>query len=452
MPWQNSDVGQSALGVFHGAGGAQLKKDIFFLLLMLLLAGASRARAGEPQQQQPATQSWTDRFGRSFQSFNPEISAIMDLIFHQDDSDEDIQHIRESMGGFGHSHGGEEHHHGLEHGFNLRHVELQFSAEVDPYFKATTIAAVSEEGAELETAEIETTCLPGGLKIKGGKFFSDFGRINPLHSHQWDFVDQPLIYALTLGDHGLNEKGVQVSWLAPIPSYCLLGVEIFQGENEVLFSSLNEAPLPLHDGPRLGVGWLKFGPELPGRHGLQIGLFGGIGKHQEAHDGDGDGAEDHWFDGQGTFFGADLVYKYDDTRAYGRGDLTLQGEYCFRRKDLEVTAHDILPGLVGNHKIDDQDGYYLQAIYGFMPRWRTALRWEQVGLTSTSDLPDATVLDFGSSWRIGLMIDFTPSEFSRLRLQFNRGDYALDSGRTEGVTEVMLQCMVSLGTHGAHKF
>jgi hypothetical protein len=445
-------VGGQALGPFHSAGGTVVKKSIFFLFLLLSLAAALRARAGGQQAQPPPTESWNDRVGRSFQSFNPEISAILDLIYDQDDSDEGIEHLREAIAGFGHSHGGEEHHHGLEHGFNLRHVELQFSAEVDPYFKATTIAAVSEAGAELETAEIETTCLPGGLKIKGGKFFSDFGRINPQHSHQWDFVDQPLIYSLTLGDHGLNEKGLQASWLAPIPYYCLLGVEVFQGENEGLFSNLNASPLPSHDGPRLGVGWLKFSPELHGRHALQIGLFGGIGRHQETHDGNGDGVEDHWLDGRSAFFGGDFVYKYDDARAYGRGDFILQGEYFYRRKDLEVIADDILPGIVGNREVDDQDGYYLQAIYGFLPRWRMGLRGEQVGLKNTSHLPDDTVLDLGSSWRISLMIDLTPSEFSRMRLQLDHGDYRLGSGGNEDATEIMVQWMVSLGTHGAHKF
>ncbi len=49
------------------------------------------------------------------------------------------------------------------------------------------------------------------------------------------------------------------------------------------------------------------------------------------------------------------------------------------------------------------------------------------------------------------MLDFTPSEFSRLRLQVNRGSYETAEG-AEDVTEVYLQWMVSLGAHGAHKF
>ena len=59
--------------------------------------------------------------------------------------------------------------------------------------------------------------------------------------------------------------------------------------------------------------------------------------------------------------------------------------------------------------------------------------------------------DFGASDRASAMLDFTPSEFSRIRLQANQGSYETAEGR-EDVTEVYVQWMVSLGAHGAHKF
>ncbi len=421
----------------------QFRIAIFSLPLVAALLATQSATA-----QAPSTGSQ-----RSFQSFNPDVSAIVDMYYHADDSEKGISHILGEMSGFGHTHaGGEHHHHGPDEGFNLRHLELQFSADVDSYFKGSAIAAIDLESAEMEEAVIETTCLPWGFKLKGGKFFSDFGYINAQHSHQWDFTDQPLIYKLCLGDHGLNDKGMQLSWLAPTPFYLLAGVEAFQGDGEApLFAYDGEAPLPAHDGPRIGVGWLKFGPNLPGNHGLQLGAFGAGGKVQEAHDGNGDGTEDHWLDGNSTFLGADLVYKYNAPQAYGDGDFVLQGEYFSRRKDMALVGHDLVPQLVGNSKVDDQDGYYVQAVYGFLPRWRGGLRWEQVGLTNDSDLPDGTSESYGSSYRTGAMLDFTPSEFSRLRLQVNQGSYETADGK-EDVTEVYLQWMISLGAHGAHKF
>jgi len=389
---------------------------------------------------------------RSIQSLNPDVSVIVDTFYHADNSKEGISHVTSEMAGFGHTHAdGEHHHHGVEDGFNLRHLELQFSADVDPYFKGSAIAAVDLEGAELEEAVIETTCLPWGFKVKGGKFFSDFGYINAQHSHQWDFTDRPLIHQLALGDHGLNDKGLQVSWLAPTPFYLLAGVEGFQGDNENMFAYHGESPLSTREGPRVGVGWLKFGPNLPGRHGLQLGLFSGLGRHQEEHDGDGDGTADHWLDGMSRFWGGDVVYKYDAPRPCGAGDFICQAEYFGRCKDLELAGHDLAPGLVGNSRVDKQDGYYLQTVYGFLPRWRAGLRWEQVGLINQSDLPDGGSERYGSSYRAGVMLDFAPSEFSRIRLQANRGSYETHEG-TEDVTEVFIQWMISLGTHGAHKF
>jgi hypothetical protein len=394
----------------------------------------------------------TARLGSGVQSMNPEVSAIIDTYYHADDADGGVGHVTGEMSGFGDTHGDEEHHHhGLEEGINLRHVELQLAAEIDPYFKGSVIAAVDTDGAELETAEIETTALPWGLKLRGGKFYSDFGYSNAKHSHAWDFVDQALVYQLLLGTHGLNDKGLQLTWLAPTPFYLLAGAEVFQGDNELLSAYHGDDPLSTHDGPRLGVGWLKLGPNLPGNHGLQFGAFAGTGTHQEEHDGDGDGAADHWLDGDSAFWGGDVVYKYNASKPYGQGDLTVQSEYFSRRKDLELVQHDLAPSLVGNDRVDTQDGYYVQAVYGFLPRWRVGVRWEQVGLTNDTELPDGSSASFGSSWRAGPMLDWSLSEFSRLRLQFNRGSYETEDGR-EDVNEIMLQWSVSLGAHGAHTF
>jgi hypothetical protein len=387
------------------------------------------------------------------QSLNPDVSVILDTFYHNDDSRDGIEEVFEHMAGFGHSHGagGEEHHHGPEEGFNLRHLELHLSAEVDPYFRAWAIPAISEEGAELEEAVIQTAALPYGLQLQAGKFFSGFGRINAQHSHQWDFVDQPLIYQLTLGPHGLNEKGIQLSWLAPTPFYLLAGVEALQGENEVMFSHVGGEAFNKREGPRLGVGWIKFAPNLPGNHALQAGLFGACGVHEEAHDGDEDGEEDHWLQGNSGFYGGDIVYKYDSPKEHGQGDVTLQAEYMRRKMDLDVKQHDLMPALVGNSKVNEQDGFYLQGVYGFQPKWRGGLRWDQVGLINKQKLPDGSKDSFDSSQRLSAMLDYSPTEFSRLRLQASRGEYALDSGR-EDVWELFLQLTVSIGTHGAHKF
>lgn len=419
-------------------------------LVATLVAGTAVAGPGV-RAQTSVPETAPSALQRGIPSFNPDISAIVDMFYHHDDSDEGIAHLGEEIVGFGNAGGdGAEHDHeeGPDEGFNLRHLELQLSADVDPYFRGWATAAVDLESAEMEEAAIETTCLPGGFKLRGGKFFSDFGYINAQHAHQWDFTDQPLIYQLALGPHGLNEKGVQLSWLAPTPFYLLAGVEAFQGENENLFAYHGEEPLPTHDGPRLGVGWIKAGPNLPGNHAVQFGLFGATGKHQEEHiEAEGEEA----FDGDSTFWGGDAVYKYNAPHPHGKGDFVAQAEYFSRKKDLTLVAAEAGPDLVGNARVDEQDGYYVQAVYGFLPRWRAGARWDQVGLTNESERPDGATENLGTSDRATAMLDFTPSEFSRLRLQASRSSYATEEGR-EDVTEVYAQWMISLGSHGAHKF
>ncbi len=386
----------------------------------------------------------------SLTAFNPAVSVIIDTFYYTEDSEEGMSHIKEEMSGFGHAHHDDHgHSHGYENGFNLRHLELQFSAEVDNYFKASAIAAISETSAEMETAEIETTCLPWGFKAKAGKFFSDFGYINARHSHEWDFTDQPLIYELTLGSHGLNEKGAQLSWLAPTPFYLLAGAEALQGENEKMFSDVGSEELPSHNGPRLGVGWLKIAPNLPGNHACQLGLFGASGVHQEAHA--TTTTNDHWFDGTSSFWGCDAVYKYDSPKSYGQGDVVVQAEYLARKIDLKLEQHKSEPALVGNSKINKQDGFYVQTLYGFLPRWRAGLRFDMVGLTNSEKTPPGGDFDYGDSYRTSAMIDFSPSEFSRIRFQVSNGDYETAAG-SENVWEGFVQLVVSLGAHGAHKF
>lgn len=390
------------------------------------------------------------------QSMNPDLSVNIDAAYYNDDSDGGFKHILHSLSGFGHSHGpgGHTHSHGVfDRGFNLREVEVAFSAEVDPYFKGYAMVSFSEAGSEIEEAVVQTTSLPWGTRIKGGKFLSDFGRINSKHPHAWDFVDKPLVYQQTMGYHGIDDVGVQFSWLAPTPFQLLFGVEAFQGKNETMFNYLagNDENLPSHDGPRLWLGWLKLAPELPYGHGIRLGAFGGTGKHQEAHDGNTDGVNDHWFDGDSYFAGCDFVYKYEAGQMKGLHDFKLAGEYLWRKKDLDMVKNTLKPWLAGNDKIDRQDGYYLQGVYGFYPRWRAGLRWEQIGLVNSVTFPDGLSEDYGATWRASGMMDFSPSEFSRLRFQVANGDYVMSSGR-ENVWQFFVQAIISLGTHGAHKW
>ena len=392
-------------------------------------------------------------------SFNPSISVIPDVVFSRDDVKGAAGESLEEADGFHGAHAEEGHGHahgGLSQGFNLRETELAFSASVDAYFDVQALFAVSEEGIEAEEVTFQTRRLPWGLQLKGGKFLSGIGYANAHHPHQWDFVDQNLAYELLLGGHGLNEKGVQLTWVPKLPFYLKIGAELLQGENEKLASQLGDLELPglvgddaprvltAKSGPRLFTGFVKFGPDLGYSSALQLGLsFASSRSHQEVHDEDADGLPEEVLDGTATLWGLDVVWKYDSPRPLGAGDLVLQAEYLARKRDLDVLGTQ-------DAAVFRQDGAYLQAVYGVLPSLQLGARWDVAGLTNER-VRGGVKTGFDSSSRFTAALTFNPTEFSRVRAQYEHASIRVD-GEKERWGRFLLQIQLSLGAHGAHTF
>lgn len=414
-------------------------------------------------------------------AFNPAISIIIDGAWYGDNvHGEAMEILREADGfamGHGHSHGGNGNGHGhgeLDRGFNLREVELAFSATVDPYFDAFARVVFADGEVELEEAFVTTRALPAGLQAKFGKFLSDVGYINKQHPHSWDFFDRPLVSELLFGDHGIQETGVQITWLAPTRQYLRFGVEALQGETAGIANYLGEAAaiagtdriLEDQAGPRLFTGFAKFAPDLGFDHAMQLGVsYGHASSFQNTIE-HSTRYEDH--EGTASFWGVDGVYKYSPPGSVGgRGGFKLQGEYYYRKRDIDRRdvyfachpagidcadpAAEWQIGDVRNEQSfsERQDGYYLQALYGLAPRWNAGLRLEQVGLTNRSGRGSG--IEWDDSKRYSAVLNFMPTEFSRLRLQYSRGDVAVE-GEREKFNQVFLQFQMSLGVHGAHAF
>jgi hypothetical protein len=346
----------------------------------------------------------------------------------------------------------------LEEGFNLRETEIAFSATVDPYFDANLLLAVSAEGdVELEEGYFTTRRLPAGLRVKGGKFLSDIGYLNSLHPHQWDFVDQPLPYRVLIGDEGLSDTGLQLTWLPRLPVYTLFGLEALQGRQALLGNVVDEEEAERlglgskESGPRLFTGFVKLAPDLGYSHALQAGLFGVLAhQHQELRG--AEGVDEQALEGDAWLLGTDWVYKYDAGKAYGQGDFTLQAEYLYEVKDLEVAFDEAAPLAVGQDRRYSEDGFYIQGVYGIAPRWTAGLRYDSVGLLANElESGGDRLIDWPASDRWSLALTWYLSEFSRLRLQWARADLSID-GASETFDQLYLQFIHSLGSHGAHRF
>ena len=92
-------------------------------------------------------------------------------------------------------------------------------------------------------------------------------------------------------------------------------------------------------------------------------------------------------------------------------------------------------------------GFYTQVLYGFHLGWVAGLRGEFVtGNTGANDALDP--VERGDRTRISPNLTWYPTEFSKLRLQYN-----YDHGQVLGDDHsVWMQLEFLLGAHGAHKF
>jgi hypothetical protein len=406
--------------------------------------------------------------------FNPQISLILDGVYFRDNKKGGSVEMYEHIDGINHSHEHEGHDHGgLERGFNLRETELAFSATVSPHFDATAMMTVSSEGdVELEEAYFDTRSLPYGLKVRGGKFLSGIGYLNAQHPHQWDFVDQNLPYRTLLGDHGLLDTGLRLSWLPKTGNwYTQIGFELLQGKEQTFATSGEDTPTERADGnplaataagelssakagPRLTTLFMKFGPDLGNDHALQFGgWYARSNQHQEVHDhtGENPAALVHALEGKGKVWGLDAVYKYDAGGYGGKGDFKLIGEYLRLNKDLKIAFHEN-GALVGQKRDFTQDGIVLQGTYGFLPHWQAGVRYDATGLTK-NDIhgPAGKIRDYGKSDRWTFALTRQIDHFSLLRLQASRADLWVE-GEKEKVNQIFLQYQHSLGAHGAHSF
>jgi hypothetical protein len=167
------------------------------------------------------------------------------------------------------------------------------------------------------------------------------------------------------------------------------------------------------------------------------------------------------FTGRARMWIADAILKWAPNGNPTRNNLKLQREY-FRFKQDGTLTFDTAGSTAFGGATDtfnaDQSGWYAQGVWQFMPRWRIAYRYDQLrfgtvtnGIVNSGLGPTAAdfpVLADHSPSRNTAMIDWSPSEFSRIRLQV-----AADKSRI-GVTDnqVFVQYIYSLGAHGAHKF
>ena len=342
-----------------------------------------------------------------------------------------------------------------ERGFSLGESELAISASIDPLFYGSMLLAFEEGEAEVEEAYFQTLALGSGLTLKGGRFFSGIGYSNALHPHFWDFFDSALVQRSFLGNN-YGDDGLQATWIAPLPVYVELGGEIGAGRS--LPGTFEE------DTELAGVDRDKNGPgayALFARVGGDIGLSNSYRVGVSYLDTSTDEGQfaladfdtrtgtENLYTGDARLYGVDLVWKWAPQGNPAQRNFKLVVEWMQLERKGDLTFDTTGAAQVDVFKLR-QWGWYVQGVYQFRPNWRVGLRYDQLDQGSSSlGLNAANIQDVDyDPKRWSAMVDWNPSDFSRIRLQYNN-----DRSRQD-ITDhqVFLQYIFSLGAHGAHRF
>jgi hypothetical protein len=378
-------------------------------------------------------------------AMNPAISVILNGIYSnlsQDPTGFKVNGFVPTLGDVGPG----------KRGLSLGESELAIAANIDHHFRGTLIASISpEDSIGVEEGYIQTLSLSYGFTIKAGRFFSAVGYQNQIHAHAWDFTDAPLANKAFLGNQ-LNEDGIQLKWVAPTSFYWDVGVEAGRGRQ----FPAGPAGGRNKNGVSSGNVFTHFGGDLGTGTAWQTGVSYLSTSPQDRTfdnlDSSGTPVNTNSFTGNSRLWVLDGILKWAPNYNPTYTNFKLQGEYFRRKEDGNLTFDTTGTAQTGGFT-SVQSGWYLQSVYQFVPMWRVGYRYDRLNSgTSSFSAPlnttDFPILSGYNPTKHTVMVDWSPSEFSRIRLQA-----ASDKSRSD-VTDhqVFLQYIVSLGAHGAHKF
>jgi len=340
----------------------------------------------------------------------------------------------------------------MQRGFNARNIELAFDGAVDPYFEgfANIVFKLDNDNntdVEVEEAFMQTTSVPFNLQLKAGQFFSAFGRINPTHPHTWDFADYPIVAGRFLGPDGLRGVGAQISWIVPVPWYSqlLLGVQNGRGETGYSFRNPGDNGMFFDrmttDRELRGLEDFVWVPrwensvDLSPTQVVLAGVSGAFGSNETGGN------------ARTQIYGADLLYKWKSANAEaGFPFVKWQTEFMYRRYEAGRGENESFPVAETFHDW----GLYSQVLWGFKKGWVAGIRGDYYDAEDSKFTDD---FDRQSRSRISANLTWYPTEFSKIRLQYNHDFFDETFFLAEHEEDsIFLQFEFILGAHGAHKF
>jgi hypothetical protein len=312
----------------------------------------------------------------------------------------------------------------------MHEAETSFQAVVDPYARADFFISFSPEGVEVEEGYITFTSLPGGLLAKVGKMRSQFGKVNAMHNHVLPWADRPLVSNnLVGGEDGIDDSGISVSRLIMNPLFFLEATgEVFRGDSNV-FGSHKRSDLSY-------VGRLRGYRDISEGANLDLGTSIAYG-HSADTPITGGGTLLAGADTTTRLVGVDATFRYRPLRRAIYRRFVGRTELIWSHRDQGDAS--VAEASLFTPPTASAFGYYASGEYQFAQRWFAGARWDW-----SERAIDPLQKDKGGS----LLLTYWPSEFSQVRGQYRRTNYA------EGVVanELLFQLLFSIGAHGAHTF
>src|SRR2546422_1890450 len=306
-----------------------------------------------------------------------------------------------------------------EPALTMHESEAAFQAIVDPYARADFFFSFGEQGVNLEEGYLTFPAVPGGLLVRAGKMRAAFGKINTLHNHVLPWTDRPLVTRnLAGGEDGINDAGFSAARLIPNKWMFLEATgQVFRGDSDELFKSSKRGDLSY-------VGHLHGYQDLTDNTNIDLGV-----SYSRGHNGSGIVNDFDLGRFRTTLYGADATIRWRPLQRSIYHSFVGRSEFIWSRRQQPGGVQSAL-------------GYYVSGDYQFARRWFAGLRYDR-----SKHGDNALLVDKGQS----AVLTYWPSEFSQIRGQYRRTQYATVP-TVPTANEFLMQFQFSIGAHGAHPF
>jgi hypothetical protein len=336
--------------------------------------------------------------GQSNNVFNPQITVFGNFVGRWDDKevfvDDDPANSR------------------IDNRINMREVEFDFRAPIDPWADAVVIASVGSPSPNQFDTSIEEgyftlkklplfDTAPGGLKIQVGRFHEEFGRFNRIHLHDLPQPSYPRALTNFLGPDSYVQNGVSADFFLPSPSA----------------SSTLQASAALLDGGDIPVDPTGSGSNMANLEHLE--WFDEVSDSQSLDLGASAWNED----ADHALYGVDATYKWKPLAGGEYHSFLVGGEFFGAAlDDPRMSDHPV--------------GWYLWTQYQFSQNTYFGLRFDRAEELSDSSLATDT---------IGAYLTYYTTEFMRFRLGYEHAES--DLAKLDNRNTALIEMNMVFGSH-----